>query len=65
MDDNKKMPTKDDLRANNRESRLAKGWAHICNICNRKFTTHSGINNHMLEKHKHLFYQEPGKVETK
>lgn len=46
----KKDPTKEDLRANNREQRLANNWAHVCK-CGRKFTTHSGIQNHLMNYH--------------
>lgn len=51
-----KTPTKEDLIKNNRESRLSKNWAHICPLCNRKYTTHNGINTHLKEYHKHPAY---------
>jgi hypothetical protein len=44
------QPTKEQLRANNRDARLEKGWAHKCS-CGRKFTTVSGIESHLINYH--------------
>lgn len=53
-------PTKEDLRANNREARLARGWANNCPQCGRKFTSRTGFINHLTQYHKLVVKIGPG-----
>ncbi len=45
-------PTREQLRAHNREQRLAQDWAHKCPKCpHRKFTTVSALKSHVANYH--------------
>lgn len=50
----KKKPTREQIRSNNRETRLQNGWANVCPVasCKRTFTSKNGFLNHLANYHR-------------
>lgn len=62
MEENQpQKPTREQIRSNNRETRLGKGWANVCPVptCKRKFTSRTGFLAHLENYHKIKVNERP------